>query len=233
MVDKIRGNSAQDFTANHNDAGKSRTAPGYEKYSSTPLKKETAGQASAHPRGKSHASGRTGESRGVILELSSENEKKRQSFTKQGASLFALLWEKILPVFSWIKNFWESDAGTGHLQQDSADGTETADIRTEDTGMLQSDGAGGTEADMEDVEIEALPPLDEVSDIPDYEAMLAEAVKSRDLKKMEQILTQNGAKRLARSSDLLTYYDRWGRLVELDDAAKRRVLFGDKHTLKL
>lgn len=37
----------------------------------------------------------------------------------------------------------------------------------------------------------------------------------------------------ARNSDLLTYYDRKGMLVEMDESEKHRVLFGDKHVLKL
>lgn len=38
---------------------------------------------------------------------------------------------------------------------------------------------------------------------------------------------------LAHNSDLLTYYDRKGMLVEMDESDKHRVLFGDKHVLKL
>lgn len=37
----------------------------------------------------------------------------------------------------------------------------------------------------------------------------------------------------AHNSDLLTYYDRKGKLVEMDESDKHRVLFGDKHVLKL
>lgn len=37
----------------------------------------------------------------------------------------------------------------------------------------------------------------------------------------------------AHNSDLLTYYDRRGKLVEMDESSKHRVLFGDKHVLKL
>ena len=66
-----------------------------------------------------------------------------------------------------------------------------------------------------------------------YQSMLDDAVKSGDLKRAEQILTQNGKRRLAHHSDLLTYYDRRGNLVELDDTERHRVLFGDKNIFRL
>lgn len=64
-------------------------------------------------------------------------------------------------------------------------------------------------------------------------ALADRAVKSGDLRQIEQFLTQNGVKRLAHNSDLLTYYDRRGKFVELDETEKHRVLFGDKNVLKL
>ena len=60
-----------------------------------------------------------------------------------------------------------------------------------------------------------------------------QVLKSGDLRQVEQFLTQNGTKRLAHNSDLLTYYDRRGKFVEMDETEKHRVLFGDKNVLKL
>lgn len=67
----------------------------------------------------------------------------------------------------------------------------------------------------------------------DLKALADRAVKSGDLRQIERVLTQNGAKRLAHNSDLLTYYDRRGKFVEMDETEKHRVLFGDKNVLKL
>ncbi len=46
-------------------------------------------------------------------------------------------------------------------------------------------------------------------------------------------MTKNGTKRLAHNSDLLTYYDRRGQFVEMDETEKHRVLYGDKNVMKL
>lgn len=89
---------------------------------------------------------------------------------------------------------------------------------------------------------EKLPPLEEaVTDreiqkqdhLHEINAIARKAARSGDLKQIERLLTENGTKRLAHNSDLLTYYDRRGKIVEMDETEKFRVLFGDKNVLKL
>ncbi len=82
-------------------------------------------------------------------------------------------------------------------------------------------------------DLQGLPPLEDIDDLPKYGAISDEAVKSGNLEQIEQLLTRNGARQLAHNSDLLTYYDRRGRLIELDETQRYRVLHGDKNVLKL
>lgn len=92
-----------------------------------------------------------------------------------------------------------------------------------------------------------LPPLDTVGmndgradaiemddlDTEKRKAIVDKAVRTGNLQQIEQLVTGNGRKRLAHNSDLLTYYDRRGKFVEIDETEKHRVLFGDKNVLKL
>lgn len=221
MVDKINGNSSYDYPG-QNDARKS---PALQAYENTPGKKEAAKQKSSSTR---NTRGRTQEAakeqRGVILDLSSSKDSKEPS-AKQRTSWLTALRKIVTPVIAWIKNFWESDAVAAETEAEAAH----LDLEPADADTAVMAGLAGDLAE----DIEALPPLDEVNEIPDYESMLDNALKSHDLQKMEQLLTQNGTKHLAHHSDLLTYYDRRGKLVEMDDTAKHRVLFGDKNIFKL
>ncbi|MDE7313709.1 MAG: hypothetical protein K2N87_19140 [Eubacterium sp.] len=79
----------------------------------------------------------------------------------------------------------------------------------------------------------SLAKLDPAEEAKKKEALAKQVLKSGDLRQVERFLTQNGTKRLAHNSDLLTYYDRRGKFVEMDETEKHRVLYGDKNVLKL
>lgn len=117
-----------------------------------------------------------------------------------------------------------SDLIQGSLEQAG----EAADLNAQTAyGILES-----SRVEMED-DLQGLPPLEDIDDLPKYGAISDEAVKSGNLEQIEQLLTRNGARQLAHNSDLLTYYDRRGRLIELDETQRYRVLHGDKNVLKL
>lgn len=117
-----------------------------------------------------------------------------------------------------------SDLIQGSLEQAG----EAADLTAQTAyGILES-----SRVEMED-DLQGLPPLEDIDDLPKYGAISDEAVKSGNLEQIEQLLTRNGARQLAHNSDLLTYYDRRGRLIELDETQRYRVLHGDKNVLKL
>lgn len=61
----------------------------------------------------------------------------------------------------------------------------------------------------------------------------AEILQSGNLSKVQEILTNNGERHLAHNSDLLTYYDRRGKFVSIDESEKNRVLYGDRNVHKL
>lgn len=58
-------------------------------------------------------------------------------------------------------------------------------------------------------------------------------LKTRNLDSLAAILSENGKKRLAKNTTLLTTYDRRGRIVKIDEAERERILHGDKNFIKL
>ena len=58
-------------------------------------------------------------------------------------------------------------------------------------------------------------------------------LKSGDLNNVMNLLTDNGRKTIAINSNLLTYYDRNGKMVEPNASDRERILHGDIHTRKL
>lgn len=233
MIDKINGNGGYDFTENGQSRRKS---PAVRAYENTPgfeeATKKKAGQKKNPVKAKPQDDG-------VILDLSrTEAVKKKPAESASHAknqSWTAVLRRLFAPALQWLKNFWESDSSQKPVgQPDSLEkiSEEPDALKQMDSGMentvLADDAADGRETQ------EILSGADEsFPDIfPDKEVTDA-ALKSRDLKKIEQLVTRNGTKHLAHNSDLLTYYDRRGRFVEMDETQKHRVLFGDKNILKL
>lgn len=63
--------------------------------------------------------------------------------------------------------------------------------------------------------------------------LVQRALKSKDLNRLTDMITQNGKLKLAKNSQLLTTYDRQGKIVQLDGSEKERILRGDKNLMKL
>lgn len=250
MIDKIDGNGV------YYPDQKKRKNPAVRAYENTPGTKEAAQKKAAGTQKKRKAGAADSSESGVILDLSvkkargreqARGQKKETSWTDALRKLFA-------PVLQWMKAFWESDSPKAQAETPGAadqtaaiqgtDGREsdaegqTMDVQGMEAEILEG-GVQGMEAgtlggglqglDMEET---VLPPLDALEEM-DLEAVRDAAVKSGSIEKIEQFVTHNGTKHLARNSDLLTYYDRRGKIVELDETEKHRVLFGDKNVLKL
>ncbi len=225
MIDKISGNGVY-----YPDQNKRKNAA-VRAYENTPGTKETAHKKSAHKTSQADAPG-SSES-GVILDLSKKTP-RQSSHVKEASqeSFFAAAVRKLFaPVVQWLKNFWESDTAKPDQSQD-ADGLSGVQEIMPASESEETAADVTAAAQLADGET-ALPPLDAVAQAENLKALGEEAVKSGSIQKLEQFVTQNGTKHLAHNSDLLTYYDRSGKIVELDETEKHRVLFGDKNVLKL
>ena len=145
------------------------------------------------------------------------------------------------PVVHWLRAFWESDRPakeTGHPAAESSlppedlplgDLPSLEEPETEEEPEADENlQAAGTNETFQDTA--ALP---ETEDAALLKKAAEEALKSGNLSRIEQVVTKNGTRRLAHNSDLLTYYDRRGQFVEMDETEKHRVLYGDKNVMKL
>lgn len=238
MVDKIKSNGTYEYQGQNYQ----RKSPAVQAYENTPGTKDAAKKkagASHHAHSGRHANAAKQDAQGVILDLSPKGKGQAAQQQKE-TSLFKSLRKLAAPLFQWLKSFWESDAAAVKDSAGAQPGAEGIEPELSNDESLELElteaekfGQELKETDASGMELPDLPPLDEVDGNMDVQPALEEAVKSRSLQQLEQALTLNGEKRLARNSDLLTYYDRKGKLVEMDETQKHRVLYGDKNILKL
>ncbi len=249
MVDKINGNSSYDFPGSQK-----RKNPALKAYENTPGSKDAAGKRTAGSAGKNSADAFDRKESGVILDLSGKaaGKKKNPAASRKKDAFWKDALRKLTaPVVRWLKDFWNSDSsgkisvssdtdseGAMHTEP-SADGLASMQLDTdaEDLASMQLDSDTEDPASMQldRGRMQQTPgqSVQRTDAEQDLKALADRAVKSGDLRQIERVLTQNSAKRLAHNSDLLTYYDRRGKFVEMDETEKHRVLFGDKNVLKL
>ena len=53
------------------------------------------------------------------------------------------------------------------------------------------------------------------------------------MNRMVSLLTEDGNKTLARNSTLLTYYDKTGKIADVNVSDRERILHGDRNVRKL
>ena len=235
MIDKINGNGNYDISSSNSK--NKRKNPAVRAYESTPASKDAAQKRAEELRKKRSASGNQ-EDAGVILDLSGKTagkKKEAEAVRRKPASFWTDTLRRLIhPLVRWIKDFWESDrpdpteAGAQASEMSAASDPEQAADGTLASGddLPPLDGLGMDDGRVNDERLDDL-------EAEELKAIADKAVRSGNLRQIEQYVTRNGTKRLAHHSDLLTYYDRRGKFVEIDETEKHRVLFGDKHVLKL
>ncbi|MBO5472972.1 MAG: hypothetical protein J6A08_04195 [Lachnospiraceae bacterium] len=67
----------------------------------------------------------------------------------------------------------------------------------------------------------------------DRDAEIQKYLRSGNLEQVMSLLTENGHKTIARNSNLLTYYDKTGKLTQINPSDRERILHGDRNTKKL
>lgn len=67
----------------------------------------------------------------------------------------------------------------------------------------------------------------------DKDAEIQKYLHTGNLDQVISLLTDNGQKTVAKNSNLLTYYDRNGRLTQINASDKERILHGDRNTKEL
>lgn len=242
MIDKINNKGSYDFQGG--SSTNKRKNPAVRAYENTPgFKEGSRGQSAVRKKEKETAKQAD---HGVVLDLSSsgtDKKKKETGIFSAGKEpvLSGVLRKFFAPVVHWLRAFWESDRPakeTGHPAAESSlppedlplgDLPSLEEPETEEEPEADANlQAAGTNETFQDTA--ALP---ETEDAALLKKAAEEALKSGNLSRIEQVVTKNGTRRLAHNSDLLTYYDRRGQFVEMDETEKHRVLYGDKNVMKL
>lgn len=180
---------------------------------------------------------------GVTLELSNASGKadgidrantEKAGKEEQGASLSGFLQEIFRRIVQTVKDLFDliwNDPEPEDTVQSSDVTPEEAERYTEEylalKGLKNSGIPEGAEAKPEP----AVTPAVGVD--ADKDAEIQKYLHTGNLDQVISLLTDNGNKTIAKNSNLLTYYDRSGRLTEINPSDRERILHGDRKARKL
>ncbi|MCM1047582.1 MAG: hypothetical protein NC433_04070 [Clostridiales bacterium] len=187
-------------------------------------------------------------------------ETKAQA-TENQQSIFGMLRELVSTVVSAVKDIFYKIWNDPEPKMDAAaadNGTETEiDNLTVSNGTAETELLTAEDGMAEGAEADALAVSDGITagterfaaknETQDFEETYASHksaqarldreiqpyLRKGDLNQVISLLTDNGKKTVAINSTLLTYYDRNGKMVELNASDRERILRGDRNTKKL
>lgn len=152
-------------------------------------------------------------------------------------SLLQEIFDKVKGFFTGIFRFiWYGDEGKAEQTQK----TESGSGRTGEGSEKNEPGMTGS-AVMESAVAAAKPDAGTTEAAAsrtkdgqaDRDARIRELIARHDTKGVVDILTENHTIQPARNSTLLTYYNRYGKIVEMNQTNTGRILHGDRHTRSL
>ena len=149
-------------------------------------------------------------------------------------SLLQEIFDKVKGFFTGIFRFiWYGDEGKTE-QTESGSGRTGEGSEKNEQGMTGSDvmesAAAAAKPDAGITETAASRTKDGQVD---RDARIRELIARHDTKGVVDILTENHTIQPARNSTLLTYYNRYGKIVEMNQTNTGRILHGDRHTRSL
>lgn len=163
------------------------------------------------------------EENGVVYEKNEKKEavKKYEELPKKGMTeenkiehasglTFEQIKETVRSVIAFLKETWRM------IWEDTPKASEAEDRK---------------EAERE-VEVQTLEENATVERIAPSETEVKQVLKSHNLEALNAMLTNNGRIKPARNSNLLTTYDKRGRIVSIESSDRERILHGDKNFIK-
>ena len=182
----------------------------------------------------------------------SDYEQKEKTEPAQTSSVFAGIQKVVSAAVSYVKEFflriWNGDdvgaanQNAGSQSSEGKIGSEAGAELEKEAGIDIENTVGiGNETEMETRSLtkenlvgDSLEGTKANSKKQQAGAVdIRELLKKRDLVALERFLTEDGAKMPAHSTDLLTTYDKSGKLVALNASDKRKILQGNYDDVKL
>lgn len=182
---------------------------------------------------------------GVKLELSGGGEtQKREQSPKVKPSSGTSILSVVKSLLSAVKDFFYRVWNDEPAESFSEDVTpEEAERYTEEYYAMKGISPERTEEKTEAVHPEteadptAEPPVETAQNYEAYQAARDEKIRghlrSGNLEQVISLLTDDGRRSVAKNSTLLTYYDKSGKLTQINASDRERILHGDRNVRKL
>ncbi|MBD5495998.1 MAG: hypothetical protein HDR12_16930 [Lachnospiraceae bacterium] len=194
----------------------------------------------------------TAEQSGVRLELSSNGktssvdrlkttETSKTQASASGQSIVDMLREIVTTAISAVKDFFykiwnEPDKVNESVDTEDSEGIDESMTMAEVPEIADKQPKETAEYAIQDVAAEA-----REQDMAAFQKMnearldreIQPYLRKGDLNQVISLLTDNGKKSVAMNSTLLTYYDRNGKMVEINASDRERILRGDRNTKRL
>lgn len=207
MIDKIDGGSPYDYPKIAN-----KRSAGINAY-------DAAWQNAISGREKQ-------DDKGVILDIGTKRQPEQEEKGPEQAAARqdnSFTWEQIKTsvrsFISFLKETWRT-IWEEAPSAESAQPQKAVDVKgqSDDGGQLEAQNEAWADTRIKEAE---------------KQVQMQAVLKTRNLDSLAAILSENGKKRLAKNTTLLTTYDRRGRIVKIDEAERERILHGDKNFIKL
>lgn len=177
---------------------------------------------------------------GVKLELSGGRVNEQEQTTGKaaktenaGGGLFDAVLSVFKSLFTALGEFFYKVWNDSPQETVSEDVTpEEAERYTEEYYAMK----GIPRPEMEKpVAVEEKPSEQEVSegDFAERDEKIRKHLRSGNLEQVISLLTDDGRRSVAKNSTLLTYYDKNGKLTQINASDRERILHGDRHARKL
>lgn len=230
MINRIDGNQYNDYNAaktvnNIKDSGE-KFSLNNSLYQKQDKQLEETGDKDNNPA-TDKTKARTTERSGVRLELSRDGQqagvKRKQDKTAVNEHSQAAGQSFLDTVQKFITDFIQTVKEAFNRiwnEPQSEESVQSSDVTSE-------------EAERYTEEYLTLKGLSTEKATVDKDGEIQKYLHSGNLDQVISLLTDNGQKTIAKNSTLLTYYDRNGRLTQINPSDRERILHGDRNTRKL
>ena len=247
MVNRVNGNEYYDYTKLKMPDAADKTGNGDQFSLAYQRAEEKSDENDKNDKSDVPGAAGSGEPRtvmqsGVKLELSG-NVQTFDTAKSDSDSLTRPAGQGLIDtVRSWIVTFVR--AAKDILYRIWNDSSPAEDITSADAVSVQDNTAETGEQEKLSEEYLALKNLEELRNPEtaatrqiereaEREKEIQKLLRSGDMKRVINLVTENGQKTMAKNSTLLTYYDRSGKIAPLSASDQERILHGDRSTRKL
>lgn len=178
---------------------------------------------------------------GVKLELSDDRDAQKRELTPKehsssGVSFLSVVQNLIAAVKDFLYRVW-NDTPAESFSEDVT--PEEAERYTEEyyamkgTSPRQTEPEGASSEKDQTAELSVETPQSYAADQAARDEKIRGHLRSGNFDQVISLLTDDGRRSVAKNSTLLTYYDKNGKLTQINASDRERILHGDRNVRKL